>query len=353
MPMQMGFRWYGEGNDKISLSDIKQIPGVTSIVWALHNKMPGEVWEVEEIAEVQKQLEPYGFNMDVVESVNVHDDIKVGLPTRDGYIANYIDDNIPFEALFFDRTQAPKVSYYTMNFVISDVYVGEKTAMVAVKDYPVTVYSGDIDSRNGQKLFSFTYHGGASYGQAAELGLEPEEGVFDKNYLPEVELFANGVSLGKKASAEHFFYFDVPNNGETTLVAVAGEYKDESKIRKVEVFNEEYRLREKSAILNWFDITEVEGYFSLNDKLSDIVETEQGRMLFSVLLQKMMQGLGNSNATAGMEVGEGMMQMMGGFTVIRLTSLMGAANVKLTKEDLLALNAQLNKIPKPTKRIVI
>ena len=52
MPMQMGFRWYGEGNDKISLSDIKQIPGVTSIVWALHNKMPGEVWEVEEIAEV-------------------------------------------------------------------------------------------------------------------------------------------------------------------------------------------------------------------------------------------------------------------------------------------------------------
>ena len=89
MPMQMGFRWYGEGNDRISLSDIKQIPGVTSIVWALHNKMPGEVWEKEEIAEVQKQLEPYGFNMDVVESVNVHDDIKIGLPTRDQYIENY------------------------------------------------------------------------------------------------------------------------------------------------------------------------------------------------------------------------------------------------------------------------
>ena len=74
MPMQMGFRWYGEGNDHIKLSDIKQIPGVTSIVWALHDKQPGEIWEKEEIAEVQKQLEPYGFNMDVVESVNVHDD---------------------------------------------------------------------------------------------------------------------------------------------------------------------------------------------------------------------------------------------------------------------------------------
>lgn len=51
---------------------------------------PGEIWEKEEIAEVQKQLEPYGFNMDVVESVNVHDDIKIGLPSRDKYIENYI-----------------------------------------------------------------------------------------------------------------------------------------------------------------------------------------------------------------------------------------------------------------------
>ena len=89
MPMQMGFRWYGEGNDKIKLSDIKQIPGVTSIVWALHHKMPGEVWEEAEIKEVMDQLHAYGFNGDVVESVNVHDDIKIGKPTRDALIENY------------------------------------------------------------------------------------------------------------------------------------------------------------------------------------------------------------------------------------------------------------------------
>ncbi len=90
MAMQMGFRWYGEGNDRITLNDIRQIPGVSTIVWALHDKMPGEVWQPEEIAEVEKQIKGAGFNMDVVESVNVHDDIKIGLPTRDQYIANYI-----------------------------------------------------------------------------------------------------------------------------------------------------------------------------------------------------------------------------------------------------------------------
>ena len=90
--MQMTFRWYGEGNDSITPEMIKQIPGVTGLVWALHDKQAGEVWEVEEIEEARRQIEGAGFNMDVVESVNVHDDIKIGLPTRDQYIENYNAD---------------------------------------------------------------------------------------------------------------------------------------------------------------------------------------------------------------------------------------------------------------------
>ena len=90
MAMQMGFRWYGEGNDRISLSDIKQIPGVSTIVWAIHSKMPGEVWTPEEIKAATDPIFGAGFNADVVESVNVHDDIKIGLPSRDAYIDNYI-----------------------------------------------------------------------------------------------------------------------------------------------------------------------------------------------------------------------------------------------------------------------
>jgi mannonate dehydratase len=89
MAMQMGFRWYGEGNDNISLGDIRQIPGVSTIVWALHDKMPGEVWQPDEIGKVVGQIREAGFNADVVESVNVHDDIKIGLPSRDGYIEAY------------------------------------------------------------------------------------------------------------------------------------------------------------------------------------------------------------------------------------------------------------------------
>jgi mannonate dehydratase len=87
--MKMTFRWYGEGNDSISLEHIKQIPGVEGIVWALHDVSAGEEWPQEKIEEVKNGAERNGLNIDVVESVNVHEDIKLGLPSRDTYIENY------------------------------------------------------------------------------------------------------------------------------------------------------------------------------------------------------------------------------------------------------------------------
>ncbi|PJM75670.1 mannonate dehydratase [Bifidobacterium simiarum] len=102
--MHMGFRWYGEGNDTISLDDIRQIPGVETIVWSLHHKQAGELWEPEEIeAEMKKitGLSDYDrkhgitktFNADVVESVNVHESIKTGKTmlgmSRDEALDNY------------------------------------------------------------------------------------------------------------------------------------------------------------------------------------------------------------------------------------------------------------------------
>ena len=186
--------------------------------------------------------------------------------------------------------------------------------------------------------------------------------------LPEVELFANGVSLGKQTSENHFFYFDVKNEGETVLTAVAGECRDEGVIRKVETMNEDYILKEKGAILNWFDITMPEGRFSLNDKMSDIMDTFGGKvwlLRLGLMLKKKMnqrdaekkaaaevKNDGKEKKTSGggfgsMKISKEMIQMMGGFTVIRLTGMIGMINISFTKEELLRLNAQLNRIRKP------
>ena len=172
--------------------------------------------------------------------------------------------------------------------------------------------------------------------------------------LPEVELFVNGKSLGKKAAEDHFFYFDVPNAGRSQLKAVAGAYTDESIINKVDVFNEDYRLKEEGAILNWFDIEEKPGRLSLNSKMSDVISTFRGKLLFMKLMGKMLGGRkkGEKPKPMGFEVTPEMMSMMGGFTVLRLLTMAGGMmDVKFTKEDLLALNRKLSRIrqPKPRK----
>ena len=170
--------------------------------------------------------------------------------------------------------------------------------------------------------------------------------------LPSVELFANGVSLGKQTSDVHFFYFDVPNTGVTELVAIAGECKDTSTIKKVEVFNEAYRLKEKGAILNWFDVEMPEGYLSINDKISDIMETMQGKIILGAMMAGMMAKMDKSagGGMAEMAKGEGAKQMLGGFSILRLASMIGGfMNIEITKEQLLDLNKKLNKIKKKSK----
>ena len=89
MKMKMSFRWYGE-SDPVSLQYISQIPGMRSIVSAVYDVKPGQVWPNESLAEMVKQCEANGLVFDVVESIPVHEDIKLGRPTRDKYIENYL-----------------------------------------------------------------------------------------------------------------------------------------------------------------------------------------------------------------------------------------------------------------------
>ena len=86
--MKLSFRWYGK-DDPVKLEYIRQIPGMYSIVTAIYDVPVGEVWSQESINSLKEEAEKAGLKFDVIESVPVHEDIKLGLPTRERYIDNY------------------------------------------------------------------------------------------------------------------------------------------------------------------------------------------------------------------------------------------------------------------------
>ena len=86
--MKMTFRWYGEG-DSIPLSYIRQIPGMSGVVTAVYDIPVGEVWPMDRIERLKSLCEAEALEMEVIESVPVHEDIKLGRPSRDRLIANY------------------------------------------------------------------------------------------------------------------------------------------------------------------------------------------------------------------------------------------------------------------------
>lgn len=88
MNLKLSFRWYGE-EDPVKIEYIKQIPSMDSIVTAIYDVPVGEVWSMESIERLKATVEKAGLNFDVIESVPVHEDIKLGLPSRDRYIENY------------------------------------------------------------------------------------------------------------------------------------------------------------------------------------------------------------------------------------------------------------------------
>lgn len=86
--MEMSFRWYGK-EDPIPLEYIRQIPGMKGIVTAIYDVPVGEAWPLDKIMELKQTVENADLKISVIESVPVHEDIKLGKPTRDRYIENY------------------------------------------------------------------------------------------------------------------------------------------------------------------------------------------------------------------------------------------------------------------------
>lgn len=177
----------------------------------------------------------------------------------------------------------------------------------------------------------------------------------------EVELFANGESVGVQKKGEFpFFTFEVKNEGETVLTAKAGDLTDESKIRKVDSFNEDYRMKEEGAVINWFEINTPVGYYSVNDTIGDIMESFRGKLAMlkiGAMLLKVLKGdsqpsdepkkkKSKGTSVMGFKPSKEMLQLGYGFTVKRVISMLGG---KFTKEQILKINAILNKVKKPKK----
>ncbi len=177
----------------------------------------------------------------------------------------------------------------------------------------------------------------------------------------EVELFANGVSVGKQKKGKYpFFYFEVENKGETTLVAKAGDLEDSGTIRKVDEPNEAYIMKEEGSVINWFEINTPDGYYSINDTIGDIMSTTGGKIAAVRIILKAKKALSSGKDgkadVAGFDVSgvkinksmlKGLYAMASGFTVKRVFSMIGGG--KFTKEQILEINAILNKVKKKNK----
>ena len=89
--MKMTFRWYG-GDDPVKLEYIRQIPLMSGVVTAVYDVPAGEVWPREKIWELKKTVNDAGLEFEVVESVPVHESIKLGLKERERLIDSYCEN---------------------------------------------------------------------------------------------------------------------------------------------------------------------------------------------------------------------------------------------------------------------
>lgn len=222
-------------------------------------------------------------------------------------------------------------------------------------------------NHKGLVTFDRKYKKDSFYAYKAWLSQEPFVHICSKRYVdrvedvtevtvytnqPQVELFANGKSLGVMKRGEYpFYHYKVKNEGETKLVAKAGDCVDESVIRKVDTFNTDYVMKEQGAVINWFEIETPPGYFSVNDTIGDVLSTFKGK-IFALKMVKIIKktlggsGEGGSMSAAGFKINKTMMDMAKGFTIKRVFMMLGG---KFTKEQILEINSMLNKIKKKSK----
>lgn len=144
--MEMTLRWYGSKFDTVTLKQIRQIPGVTGIITTLYDTQPGEVWTRERISNLKKEVEEAGLHIAGIESVNVHDAIKIGNADRDRYIENYIQT--------LENLGKEDIHLVCYNFMPVFDWTRTELARVRPDGSTVLAYTQEaVDALNPEKMF--------------------------------------------------------------------------------------------------------------------------------------------------------------------------------------------------------
>ena len=176
---------------------------------------------------------------------------------------------------------------------------------------------------------------------------EEETQVLVYSNMNEVSLYVNG-KLFETKQGSHVFEFKVPLTKSTTkLMVKAGDLTDTSIVKKVKKPYDKYILAGSSKnVANWFDadgkeldMTFNEGYFSIRDKIKNIMANPEGKVVMDQFINGMMEKM----ASSGMELPAGAMKMLESFSIERIGKLAGD---KFPAESIAELNKVLQKIKK-------
>lgn len=187
--MKLAMRWFGAQHDTVPLAYIRQVPGVKGVVTTLYGTLPGEVWPREAIRDMKAQVQAHGLEVCGIESVNVHDAIKAGLPERDLYIERYIQT--------LKHLGEEGIDLVCYNFM--PVFDFTRTELKHMREDGATVFAYDqalVDTLNPQRMNEYM----ARIAQGFVMpGWEPErvaelQRLFDLySQVDEHKLFANLV----------------------------------------------------------------------------------------------------------------------------------------------------------------
>ncbi|MGN6218845.1 MAG: glycoside hydrolase family 2 protein [Microbacterium sp.] len=157
----------------------------------------------------------------------------------------------------------------------------------------------------------------------------------------EVTLLVDGAEVGAVSGARAF-RFSVPLTGEHEITARAGEATDTIEVRKVDEVPAA-SIMPATTIANWFDeapLPAPEGFFSINDTLGDIKQSEEGARLIGAVLEALATSRGEVGR--GVEIPPAMQAIVDRMSLQKLITQAGSVPV----EQVAALNAQLNLIAK-------